>query len=303
MGGNTVCLAPKFSASNFWRDIRDSRATWFVYVGEILRYLLAAPSSPLDRQHQVRSIFGNGLRPDVWKRFRDRFGITQVLEFFNSTEAMLALANPSWNDFTAHAVGHHGFLQRWKYHNEYVPVAVDAETGEIVRDPTTGFAHRMPYEVGGEILVRLPPQKGFYGYRDDPEATEKKIVRDVFRNGDRYYRSGDALRRDSEGRWFFLDRYCDPDSSHKHDMLTPRRLGDTFRWKGENVSTAEVSEVLGRYPGILEASVYGVQLPGHDGKVGVAAVYMDPAGQGTLDHGGFLRCAVSLWPVPYFNVS
>jgi acyl-CoA synthetase (AMP-forming)/AMP-acid ligase II len=177
-----------------------------VYVGETLRYLLAAPPSPLDRQHHVHTIFGNGLRPDVWQRFRDRFGITQVFEFFNSTEGMLALDNASRNDFTAHAVGHHGFLQRWKYHKYYVPVAVDAETGEIIRDPETGFARRMPYEVGGEILVRLPFERRFAGYWGDPESTEKKIVRDVFRKGDCYYRTGDALRRDSEGRWFFLDR-------------------------------------------------------------------------------------------------
>lgn len=210
IAGNTVCVAPKFSVSNFWRDIRDSRATWFVYVGETLRYLLAAPPSPLDRQHRVHSIFGNGLRPDVWKRFRDRFGIVMVFEFFNSTEGMLALANPSLNDYTAHAVGHHGFLQRWKYHRYYVPVAVDAETGEITRDPKTGFACRMPYEVGGEILVKLPSEKGFPGYWGDPEATKKKLVRDVFQKGDCYYRTGDALRRDSEGRWFFLDRCCHP---------------------------------------------------------------------------------------------
>ncbi|KAK4041818.1 Isopenicillin N epimerase component 1 [Parachaetomium inaequale] len=286
MSGNTVCVAPKFSVSNFWRDVRDSRATWFVYVGETLRYLLAAPPSPLDRQHHVHSVHGNGLRPDVWQRFRERFGISQVFEFFNSAEGMLALNNPSLNDFTAHAVGHHGFLQRWKYHKYYVPVAVDAETGDIARDPKTGFACRMPYEVGGEILVRLPFERHFPGYWGDPEASEKKIVRDVFQKGDSYYRSGDALRRDREGRWFFLDR-----------------LGDTFRWKGENVSTAEVSEVLGRYPGVLEANVYGVQLPGHDGKAGAAAIHIDPGVKDVFDHQDFLRHARTHLPryaVPLF---
>lgn len=206
MGGNTVCLAPKFSVSNFWRDICDSRATWFVYVGETLRYLLAAPLSPLDRQHNVHSIFGNGLRPDVWRRFCDRFGIVQVYEFFNSSEGMVAFYNLSRNDFTAHAVGHHGFLNRWKYHSSYVPVAVDTETGDILRDSKTGFARRVPYDVGGEILVRIPFERPFPGYWGDPDATEKKFVRDVFKKGDCYYRGGDALRRDSHGRWFFLDR-------------------------------------------------------------------------------------------------
>ncbi|KAK4248970.1 Isopenicillin N epimerase component 1 [Corynascus novoguineensis] len=207
IAGNTVCVAPRFSASNFWRDVRDSGATWFVYVGETLRYLLAAPPSPLDKQHNVHSIFGNGLRPDVWHRFCERFGITQVFEIYNSSEGMLALYNASLNDYTAHAVGHHGFLQRWKFRRDYVPVAVDVETGDIVRNPKTGFAYRMPYEVGGEILVRLVSEKQFLGYWCDPKATGKKIVRDVFENGDCYYRTGDALRRDGEGRWFFVDRH------------------------------------------------------------------------------------------------
>lgn len=208
LAGKTLCVAPRFSVSAFWRDIRDSRATWFVYVGETLRYLLAQPPSPLDRQHRVRSVYGNGLRPDVWQRFKARFGIEQVWEFFNSTEGMLALENASRNDYTALAVGRHGFLQRWKYHNLLVPVATDPETGDLARDPKTGWAQRLPYPVGGEILVNLDgyPRR-FPGYWNDPEATAKKFVTDVFRKGDRYFRTGDALRRDSDGRWFFLDRY------------------------------------------------------------------------------------------------
>ncbi|KAK5653978.1 hypothetical protein OQA88_7654 [Cercophora sp. LCS_1] len=284
--GHTICISPKFSVSGFWQDVRDSKATWFVYVGETLRYLLAAPPSPLDRQHSVHSIYGNGLRPDVWGRFRERFGIERVFEFFNSTEGMLALDNESYNDYTAHAVGHHGFLQRWKYHKYYVPVAVDPETGDIARDPDTGFGYRMPYEVGGEILVRVPFERSFPGYWKDAKASEGKFIHDVFEKGDSYYRTGDALRRDSEGRWFFLDR-----------------LGDTFRWKGENVSTAEVSEVLGKYPGILDANVYGVQVPGHDGKAGAAAIYIDPALKKTFDHQDFLRHARAHLPryaVPLF---
>ncbi|KAL1874212.1 hypothetical protein VTK73DRAFT_539 [Phialemonium thermophilum] len=280
LSGVTVCVAPRFSASGFWTDVRDSGATWFSYVGETLRYLLAAPPSPLDRQHRVHSIYGNGLRPDVWDRFRERFGIDRVFEFFNSSEGMLALDNPSRNDFTAHAVGHHGFLLRRKYNKYYVPVAIDPETGDIIRDPKTGFATRVPYEVGGEILVAIPFEREFPGYWNDPEATDKKFVRDVFRKGDCYYRTGDALRRDQEGRWYFLDR-----------------------WKGENVSTAEVSEILGRYPGVIDATVYGVQVPGHDGKAGMAAVYIDPEQRHRFDHRKFLRHARTHLPryaVPIF---
>ncbi|KAI3330264.1 AMP-binding enzyme [Ustulina deusta] len=258
--GQTLCLAPKFSTSRFWDDVRASRATWFVYVGETLRYLLAAPPSPLDKAHSVRAIYGNGLRPDVWVPFRERFGIETIHEFFNSTEGIMPLDNPARGDFRAHSVGHHGLISRWRFHGVLVPVAVDPETGDIVRDKKTGFATRVPHEVGGEILVRQPPTvtPAFPGYFKNEEATAKKYVYDVFRKGDCYYRTGDALRRDVDGRWFFLDR-----------------LGDTFRWKGENVSTAEVSEVLGRYPGVSEATVYGISLPGHDGKAGMAAIYIN----------------------------
>ncbi|TGJ82773.1 hypothetical protein E0Z10_g5998 [Xylaria hypoxylon] len=271
--GQTLCIAPKFSTSRFWDDVRASRATWFVYVGETLRYLLAASPSPLDKAHSVRAIYGNGLRPDVWVPFRERFGIETIHEFFNSTEGILPLDNPARGDFRAHSVGHHGFLSRWRFRNVLVPVAIDAETGDIARDAKTGFATRVPYEVGGEILVRQPPTvtPAFPGYFKNEEETIKKYVYDVFRKGDCYYRTGDALRRDTDGRWFFLDR-----------------LGDTFRWKGENVSTAEVSEVLGRYPGVSEATVYGVSLPGHDGKAGMAAVYINSEAS-NFDYKGLLN--------------
>ncbi|KAI5856152.1 acetyl-CoA synthetase-like protein [Durotheca rogersii] len=285
--GQTLCLAPRFSVSGFWDDVRDSGATWFVYVGETLRYLLAAPPSPRDRDHKVHSIYGNGLRPDVWKPFRDRFGIGTIYEFFNSTEGIMPLDNPARGDFRAHAVGHHGLLQRRRFQNVFVPVEIDVDTGDIARDPQTGFARRVPYSVGGEILVAQPPTitPPFPGYYRNEEATSKKYVRDIFRKGDLYYRTGDALRRDDDGRWFFLDR-----------------LGDTFRWKGENVSTAEVSEVLGRYPGVSEATVYGVSLPNHDGKAGMAAIYVDPAVK-NFDYNGLLKHARTHLPkyaVPVF---
>jgi len=177
-------------------------------------------------------------------------------------------------------------LLRWKYQHLYVPVAVDADTGDIARDPETGFAYRVPYSLGGEILIRIPGERVFPGYFNDPEATERKIVRDMFKKGDCYYRTGDALRRDDDGRWFFMDR-----------------LGDTFRWKGENVSTAEVSDVLGRFPGVVEANVYGVDLPGHDGKAGAAAIYIDPQQRAHFNHSEFLNHAREHLPkyaVPIF---
>lgn len=245
MTGTTLCIGKKFSTSRFWDDIRDSHATAFVYVGETARYLLSAPPSPNDRKHNVRTMYGNGLRPDVWKSFQNRFGIESVLEFFNSTEGVFGLAVFSRNDYLAESVGHHGAINRLLFRNVYVPVKIDHDTGDLWRDPKTGFAKRVPYEEGGEIIVNVPDQAAFAGYWNAPEATAKKFIRNVFKQGDLYYRSGDALRRTSDGHWYFMDR-----------------LGDTFRWKGENCSTAEIGECLGRFPGIEEANVYGVELPG-----------------------------------------
>ncbi|CAO2650946.1 Nn.00g092430.m01.CDS01 [Neocucurbitaria sp. VM-36] len=260
MTGITCCIGTKFSTSRFWSDVRESRSTAIVYVGETARYLLNSPPSELDRKHNVRAMFGNGLRPDVWQRFVDRFGIEIVGEFFNSTEGVMALFNGSRGPFTATSVGHQGIIDRWRFHNTYVPVEIDFETGDLVRDPKTGYCKRKSYEEGSEILVQMPSEEAFVGYWNNPEATQKRFVRNVFKKGDLWYRTGDALRRDADGRWFFMDR-----------------LGDTFRWKSENVSTAEVSEALGSFPGIQEANVYGVEVPGHDGRAGCAAIYIDPA--------------------------
>jgi acyl-CoA synthetase (AMP-forming)/AMP-acid ligase II len=276
MEGTTLCIGKKFSTSKFWSDIRDSRATWFVYVGETARYLLAAPPSPLDKAHNVRGMHGNGLRPDVWIKFRERFGVPEVFEFFNSTEGVFGLAVHAKGDFLATSVGHHGMLMRFFTRNVYVPVRIDQATGDIVRDPETGFAYREPFEKGGEIIVAAPGNQAageaFPGYYKNPEATAKKYVTDVFKKGDRWYRTGDALRRTNDGLWFFMDR-----------------LGDTFRWKGENVSTAEVAEVLGKFPGIVEANVYGVSLPNHDGRAGCAAIFIDPKERNRFDFAGLLQ--------------
>ncbi|OJJ97515.1 hypothetical protein ASPACDRAFT_1858293 [Aspergillus aculeatus ATCC 16872] len=286
--GTSIAIAPRFSVRNFWRDVYDAQATAFVYVGETARYLLAAPPSPLDRAHRVRMMYGNGLRPDVWTRFQERFGIAEVGEFFNSTEGVFSLYNYNRGPFTAGAVGHHGALSRWLMRGVYAPVAIDPHSGEVQRDPVTGFAVRQPYEVGGEMLVRVPAESAFPGYWRNQEATDKKFLRDVFQRGDLWYRSGDALRRDADGRWYFLDR-----------------LGDTFRWKSENVSTAEVSHALGEFPGIQEANVYGVLVPSHDGRAGCAALQLSPeaAAKGALDFTAlahFARARLPRYAVPVF---
>lgn len=266
--------------------MRDSNSTAFVYVGETARYLLANPPSENDKNHKAKVMFGNGMRPDVWHRFVERFGIETVAEFFNSTEGVFGIMNVSRGPFTATSVGHHGLISRASFRNTYIPVEIDHETNDIWRDPKTGFAKRRSYEEGGEVIVQIPSEKAFVGYYGNPEATEKKFERNVFKKGDLFYRTGDALRRTPDGRWFFMDR-----------------LGDTFRWKSENVSTAEVSEVLGNFPGVVEANVYGVEVPGHDGRAGCAAIYIDPAHRSTFDFNGLLQhCRAKLpkYAVPVF---
>lgn len=285
--GVGVALGRKFSVRNFWSDVRDSDSTVIVYVGETARYLLAAPPSPAtDRNHRVRCMYGNGLRPDVWDKFRERFGVPEVAEFFNSTEGIFGLFNYDRGPYLTGCVGHHGLLMRLVLRNVYVPVAVDPATGDVLRDPKTGFAVRAPYEQGGEILVAIPEEAAFQGYWRNEAATGKKFLRDVFRKGDLFYRSGDALRRSSDGRWFFLDR-----------------LGDTFRWKSENVSTAEVAEVMGRFPGVHEANVYGVLVPNHEGRAGCAALQIEPAAKDAFDFvklARYVREKLPPYAVPVF---
>jgi acyl-CoA synthetase (AMP-forming)/AMP-acid ligase II len=287
LDGITLAIGKKFSTSGFWTDIRDSNATVFTYVGETARYLLSLPESPKDKQHKVRIMFGNGMRPDVWHRFVERYGIDTVAEFFNSTEGVFGLLNVSRGPYLAACVGHHGALLRFLMRNYYVAAEIDHDTGDLWRDPRTGFGKRNRLEDGGEIIVGVPNESLFPGYWRNKDATDKKFVRDLFKKGDLWYRTGDALRRTRDGRWFFMDR-----------------LGDTFRWKSENVATAEVSEVLGHFPGLAEAIVYGTLVPGHDGRAGCAAVHLAPSHSPTPQFfSDLLRFSLSKLPryaVPVF---
>ncbi|KAI9809341.1 MAG: hypothetical protein M1825_002633 [Sarcosagium campestre] len=286
MTGFPVAIGKRFSASGFWDDVRDSKANCFIYVGETMRYLVASPPTPKDKDHSVRCIYGNGLRPDMWAKVRERFAIADIIEIFNSSEGMLALTNQNKGDFSAYSVGHHGLILRLLNYNSIVPVLASPSTTELIRDPTTGFATRQPYLTGGEILIRIDSPAAFPGYHNNPVATSAKLERDVFRKGDLYYRTGDALRRDDNGRWYFLDR-----------------LGDTFRWKSENVSTTEVAAVLGSFPAVIEANVYGVLVPGHEGRAGCAALFIEHDKRDLFDYAALLAHAsanLPLYAVPVF---
>ena len=267
MSGNTLVIGRKFSARNFWREARENDATIVQYVGETLRYLLAVPpeidaatGEDLDKKHNIRMVFGNGLRPDIWNQFKKRFNVESIAEFYAATEGTSGSWNLSSNDFTAGAIGRNGALSQMIMGGGIAIVEVDHEKQEPWRDSKTGLGRKVPRGEPGELLYAIDPNDPtdtFQGYFKNSSATESKIIRDLIRKGDAYFRTGDMVRWDQEGRWYFSDR-----------------LGDTFRWKSENVSTSEVAEVLGSHPAIHEANVYGVQLPNHDGRAGCAAIIL-----------------------------
>lgn len=256
LNGATLVLRRKFSASEFWGDCRANGVTIFQYIGELCRYLLNRPVSPEDRAHSVRCVVGNGLRPDIWAKFQERFGIRDVREFYGATEGNFALINLD------NKVGAVGRVPPWlksMFPVELIRYDVETETHPRAADGRCIVCG--PGEPG-EAIGRIStdpkqPLGQFEGYTD-ASASGKKILRDVFTKGDAWYRTGDLLSRDREGYYYFVDR-----------------IGDTFRWKGENVATSEVAEVLSVCPGVLEANVYGVRLPGTDGRAGMAALVAD----------------------------
>lgn len=258
-------LGRRFSPSTFWSTARATNATAIQYVGETCRYLLAQKPSKLDTQHRVRVAFGNGLRPDIWDKFRTRFGIDTIAEFYAATEGVGGMWNLSRNGLSAGAVGRSGTLLRALLGGVTTTVAFDLVNETPIRDPRTGLCRVLGPGESGEMLVRIPDPariaESFPGYFNNPAASERKVIRDVAAKGDAYFRTGDLMRSDDEGRTFFLDR-----------------IGDTFRWKSENVATSEVGEVLGLHGAVAEANVYGVEVPGHDGRCGCAAVVLREGG-------------------------
>jgi acyl-CoA synthetase (AMP-forming)/AMP-acid ligase II len=267
--GATFAIGKKFSTRTFWKDVRRFDATMIQYVGETLRYLLAArpeydpvTGENLDQKHRVHTAFGNGLRPDVWERFRERFGIEKICEFYGATEGFLATWNATRNDYAAGAIGRNGWLYELIMKFKLAVIEVDPDTHAIKRDPKTGLGRQVPRGEVGELMFYIPDQQNsadmFQGYYNNPEATESKIVRNVLKKGDGLFRTGDLIRWDNEGRMYFQDR-----------------IGDTFRWKSENVATTEVSEMIGQHPSVQEANVYGVELPHHDGRAGCVAIVLE----------------------------
>ncbi|TSE01919.1 long-chain-acyl-CoA synthetase [Skermania sp. ID1734] len=240
--GATLGLGRSFSASKFWEDADRNKATAAVYIGEVCRYLLNQPKKPDDAKHGIRLVVGNGLRPEIWDEFKQRFGIERIVEFYGASEGNIAFVNALNVDRTA------GMCPL-----PYSVVEYDDDSGEPKRNDK-GKLTRVGKGESGLLLAKVTDRAPFDGYTD-PEATESKLVRDGFKSGDVWFNTGDLVRNQGWMHIAFVDR-----------------LGDTFRWKGENVATTEVEGVVGADPAVEEAVVFGVDVPGADGKAGMAAI-------------------------------
>lgn len=251
--GATCILKKKFSASQFWNDCRTHNVTIFQYIGELCRYLCNQPKTEVDKVHKVRMGVGNGLRQDVWREFQSRFGNIKMCEVYGSTEGNLCFMNHIGKIGT---VGRSNFFYRLLF--KYDLVKYDMVKDEPVRDQY-GFCQPVQKGETGLLLSRVSILSPFFGYAGSKQLTEKKLMRNVFVKGDIYFNTGDLMAEDQGGFICFKDR-----------------VGDTFRWKGENVATTEVTETLGLVDFIQEVNVYGVEIPGHEGRAGMAAIIIRP---------------------------
>jgi citronellyl-CoA synthetase len=271
-GASGFAIRRKFSASQFWNDVRKYRATTLGYVGELCRYLVDQPPSVDDSQHRVTKMIGNGLRPGAWGEFKTRFGVNHICELYAASDGNIGFTNILNFDNTV------GFsLMSWEL------AAYDHDSGAPTRD-AKGFMRKVAKGEQGLLLAKIDDKAPLDGYTD-PQKTEKVVLHDVFEKGDRYFNTGDLLRNIGFGHAQFVDR-----------------LGDTYRWKGENVSTTEVENILLQHPNISEAVAYGVEIRNTNGRAGMAAI--TPAESlATLDFSellAFAREQMPAYAVPLF---
>jgi fatty-acyl-CoA synthase len=253
LNGGSVVLKRRFTASHFWDDVIAENCTMFVYIGELCRYLVNQPEHAGERAHKLRLAFGNGLRPEIWKTFQERFRIPEILEFYGATEGNVSMFNFDGK------VGAVGRAPRWLGSRfNFKIVKFDVEREEPVRG-ANGLCIEAAPDEAGECVGQIggDARHAYTGYADKI-ASEKKILHDVFAKGDAYFATGDLLKKDADGYYYFVDR-----------------VGDTFRWKGENVSTSEVAGVLAGAAGVKEATVYGVAVEGQEGRAGMASIVVD----------------------------
>ncbi|MBP6700045.1 MAG: long-chain-acyl-CoA synthetase [Halioglobus sp.] len=269
--GATMLIRRKFSASNFLSEVREHGATCFIYIGELCRYLLNTPRQPDDYRNPLGTMMGNGLRPDVWHEFKERFGVRRVSEFYGSSEGNVGFVNFLNKDCTVGATT--------------LPVALvkyDVDADEILRD-NKGHCIRVAPGEPGLLLGKITAKTAFEGYTNK-EATEKKILRNAFQQGDAWFNTGDLMKTVDVGFTMGLPHYQFVD-----------RVGDTFRWKSENVSTNEVGEIINQHPQISFSNVYGVEIPKADGRAGMAALTL-AEGVKKLDLDSFSAHACSQLP-------
>jgi fatty-acyl-CoA synthase len=252
--GGSVVIREKFSASQFWSDIVRFDCTLFQYIGELCRYLLHTPPVPMETEHRIRMCCGNGLKADIWNAFKIRYRIPKILEFYAATESNVSMFNVEGKP------GAVGRIPAYLAHRfPATLVQFDAETGEPVRNEK-GFCVRCGPDEAGEAIGRILKNPAnaanrFEGYTNNEKESRRKILRDVFEAGDSWFRTGDLMRRDKRGYFYFVDR-----------------IGDSLRWKGENISTSEVVAAIYSFSGIRQATVHGVSVPGTDGRAGLATI-------------------------------
>jgi fatty-acyl-CoA synthase len=253
LNGGSLVLKRKFSASQFWSDVVAEGCTMFVYIGELCRYLVNHEPCDAETQHKVRLAFGNGLRPDIWPAMKQRFRIPDILEFYGATEGNVSMFN---FDGREGAVGRAPRYLRNKFNVRVIQF--DVETEKPIRNLAGFCVECGPTQIGECVgKIGADAREAYSGYVDKA-ASEKKILHDVFQKGDAWFATGDLMRMDADGYLYFVDR-----------------IGDTFRWKGENVSTNEVAERLQAAAGVLQANVYGVAVEGAEGRAGMAALVVD----------------------------
>ena len=277
--GIPIVLRRRFSATEFWDDVRRHRVTAWYYIGEICRYLLNQPARADDRQHTLKRMSGAGLKAEIWRQFQERFGIELICEGLGSTEANYGITNV---DNKVGSVGRIPYPER----SNVRVVRYDVESGEYPRGAEGWLILCKPGEVGeliAEVLEGPGPAGFFEGYTS-AQATEAKLLRNVFRSGDRWVHSGDLVRFDADDYYYFVDR-----------------VGDTFRWKGENVSTDEVGAVLSQFPGPSVVNVYGVRVPDNEGRAGmVSLTYANPADFDPHAFHEFAVARLASYAVPVF---
>ncbi len=271
LSGAAVALRRKFSASGFLDDVNKFQATHFVYVGEVCRYLMAQPAKEGENQTTLKYVIGNGLRPDIWMAFKKRFGLRKIFEFYGAAEGVGVFTNLMNFDYTVGTCL-----------TPFALVKYDIENDRPERN-ADGFLTRVAKGESGLLIMEISEKTPFAGYTDK-KKTEEKIIRDAFKKGDLWFSTGDMLRNMGFRHVQFVDR-----------------LGDTFRWKGENVATMEVEKALDSFSGIASSAVYGVVMPKGDGRAGMAAVIREEGSDPDLNAlTAHLRSVLPKYAVPIF---